>query len=71
MERFSRRWVCDACGTECVFVVTNDHNSLPKPKCCPYNVPGTDDYDDEVLPNWREDDGKEVASRRRSDEGVP
>ena len=51
---FRRCYICNACGTGCAFVVTNDHNSLPLPKYCPYNVPGDEDYDDEVVPNWRQ-----------------
>ena len=51
---FRRCYICNTCGTGCAFVVTNDFNSLPPPKYCPYNIPGTDQYDDEVAPNWRQ-----------------
>ena len=53
-QLFHRFYMCDACGTVCYFCVTNDHNSLPPPGCCPYNFPGDVDYDDEFpKPNWR------------------
>ena len=51
---FRKTYVCDACGTECVFTVTNCHSSLPCPKCCPYNFPGMTEYNEDVRPNWRE-----------------
>lgn len=53
-KAFRRMYVCDACGTECWFTVTNCHGSLPKPKCCPYNFPGMPEYNEDVVPNWRE-----------------
>ncbi len=46
-------YVCNACGKRCAFVVTNDFNSLPKPKCCPYNIPGSNEYNEDIIPNWK------------------
>ena len=56
-QPFHKFYTCDACGTTCYFCVTNDHDSLPPPRCCPYNFPGSVDYDDGLSkPNWREYD---------------
>jgi len=52
-QPFHRFYMCDACGTTCYFCVTNDHNSLPPPGCCPYNYPGCEFYDEDIKPNWR------------------
>ena len=49
MPMFSRKYVCDACGTPCVFVVSNTWRSLPAPKRCPYRD------DEDIVPNWREE----------------
>lgn len=59
---FQKLFVCTTCGTGCFFLVTNTHNSVPKPDGCPYNIPGTDSYDDEIIPNW-----KECNQRRQND----
>ncbi len=53
-QPFHRFYICDACGMACYFCVTNDHDSLPPPGCCPYNYPGMEGYDDEFpKSNWR------------------
>ena len=45
-QPFHKFYTCDACGTTCYFCVTNDHDSLPPPRCCPYNFPGSVCHDD-------------------------
>lgn len=71
-QRFHRFYVCDACGTECYFCVTNSWKSLPAPHGCPYSD------GDEMKPNWRElendklkgeDDGEDDDARRQN-EGI-
>ena len=46
-QAFHKFYVCDACGTECYFCVTNTWRGLPCPKRCPYGDDG------EIKVNWR------------------
>lgn len=53
IPKYHKKYVCDACGTPCVIIVSNTWDSLPCPGRCVY------EDDEDITPNWREEDSNE------------